>query len=163
MRTCAGKIIPGEFARIDHELHGKKVYCYVVSKVNGIAGCLITDDKYPERVAFDVVDNFLDEYQDSCGGKWPQSNTDNCAVFPELELVMEQYQDPASVDNIERIKGDIAESKQIMQKSLDTLLERGQKIEDLLMHSTKLSMQTKMMYKSATAQPGWFDDCCGLT
>ena len=51
---------------------------------------------------------------------------------------------------------------QILQKSVDQVLQRGQKLEDLIMHSGKLSMQTKLMYKSVNQKPGWFEECCGF-
>lgn len=84
----------------------------------------------------------------------------------------------------QRLKKDIEESREILQKSVDQILERGQKLEDLVMKSSQLSMQTKMMclpapprapprpasadaarrrYKSVNAKPGWFEECCGMT
>ena len=50
----------------------------------------------------------------------------------------------------------------MLQKNVEAILERGQKLEDLVMQSEQLSMQTKMMYKSVSKSPGWFDDCCGM-
>jgi hypothetical protein len=51
---------------------------------------------------------------------------------------------------------------QVLQKNVESILERGQKLEDLVMQSEQLSMQTKMMYKSVNKSPGWFEDCCGI-
>jgi len=52
---------------------------------------------------------------------------------------------------------------QILQQSVDAILERGEKLEDLVMHSNKLSMQTKMMYKSVQKKPGWLEECLGCS
>jgi hypothetical protein len=50
-----------------------------------------------------------------------------------------------------------------LQQSVDAILERGEKLEDLVMHSNKLSMQTKMMYKSVQKKPGWLEECLGCS
>jgi len=59
MRTCVANTRPGDFARLEHALHGKKCYCYVISKQNGLAGTLVTDEAYPQRVAINLVDKIL--------------------------------------------------------------------------------------------------------
>ena len=46
---------------------------------------------------------------------------------------------------------------------MEAILERGQKLEDLVKNSNRLSMQTKMMYKSVQKKPGWVEECLGCS
>lgn len=163
MRTCVANTRPGDFARLEHTLHGKKCYCYVISKHNGLAGTLVTDEAYPQRVAINLVDRMLEEFEAKVDEfTYSEPVNDDEVPFPDLESLLHDYQDPAAADAISGLKKDLEESRQILQKSVDSVLQRGQKLEDLIMHSNKLSMQTKMMYKSVNQKPGWFEECCGV-
>jgi len=163
MRTCVGNTNPGDFARLEHSLHGKKCFCYVISKNNGLAGALVTDELYPQRVAINLVDKMLEEFEERVDeDTWFGAVNDDSITFPLLEEMLQEFQDPAAADAIEGLKKDMEESRQILQKSVDAILQRGQKLEDLIMHSNKLSMQTKLMYKSVNQKPGWFEECCGM-
>ena len=42
MRKCVDSTNPGDFARVEHELNGKKAYCFVVSRHSGIAATVLT-------------------------------------------------------------------------------------------------------------------------
>mmetsp|Transcript_49025 Transcript_49025/g.153934 ORF Transcript_49025/g.153934 Transcript_49025/m.153934 type:complete len:262 (-) Transcript_49025:162-947(-) len=163
MRTCVAKTAAGDFTRVEHDIHGKVCYCYVYSQHSGLASTLITDSEYPQRVAINLVESILEEFQSQyTEDSISQSSRDGCMEFPELEDMLSKYQDPAATDKIERLKREIDETKHILQKSIDALLERGQKLEDLVLQSNKLSLQTKMMYKSVRQSAGWFEDCCGI-
>jgi synaptobrevin family protein YKT6 len=76
--------------------------------------------------------------------------------------VCAEFQDPASTDTVERIKRDMYEAEKVLQKNVASILERGQKLEDLIAQSEQLSLRAKMMYKSVNQSPGWFEDCCGI-
>eukprot|EP00802_Teleaulax_amphioxeia_P025491 Tamp_26351.p1 GENE.Tamp_26351~~Tamp_26351.p1 ORF type:complete len:271 (+),score=68.39 Tamp_26351:25-813(+) len=162
MRKCVESTSPGDFARVEHELQGKKAYCFVVSRQSGIAATVMTDARYPERVAINFLDMLLDEFTQIFGTHISQSPADNSMDFPELEERMAEFQDPSSADVIERIKNDMYQSEKVLQKNVESILERGQKLEDLIMQSEQLSKQTKIMYSSVTKSPGWFEDCCGI-
>lgn len=44
---------------IEHELHGKKCFFYVISRTNGLAATLVTDEKYPQRVAINLLEALM--------------------------------------------------------------------------------------------------------
>ena len=66
MRTCVAKTKPGDFARIEHEVNGKKVYFYVISRSNGLAGTLVADQTYPQRVAINLIEQLMVGLRVSC-------------------------------------------------------------------------------------------------
>jgi len=161
MRQCVSKTKPGDFARITHDLNGKKCYFYVISRANGLAGTLVTDQSYPQRVAINLMELLMDDFTKKLNGVWPQSSSDECVPYPRLEEYLAEYQESARADKIEALKKEVEESKKILEKSVEAILERGQKLEDLVKNSNKLSMQTKMMYKSVQKKPGWVEECLG--
>ena len=162
MRKCVDSTQGGDFARVEHELQGKKAFCFVVSRKNGLAATCMTNSEYPERVAINFLDMLLDEFTQIFGNEISQASHDECMDFPELQERMADFQDPSSADAVERIKKDMYESERVLQKNVEAILERGQKLEDLIQQSEQLSMQTKLMYKSVNKNPGWFEDCCGI-
>jgi hypothetical protein len=73
MRKCVESTDPGDFARVEHELQGKKAYCFVVSRQSGISATVMTNAEYPERVAINFLDMLLDEFTEIYGDKISQS------------------------------------------------------------------------------------------
>ena len=46
MRKCVDSTTGGDFARVEHELQGKKAYCFVVSREDGLAASCMTNAQY---------------------------------------------------------------------------------------------------------------------
>lgn len=108
-------------AGIEHEIAGRKCYFYVISRTNGLAGTLVTDEAYPQRVAINLIELFMDDFSKACNGQWPQSRADDCAPFPALEQYLADYQDSSKADKIERLKKDVEESKKVCESSASIL------------------------------------------
>jgi hypothetical protein len=64
---------------------------------------------------------------------------------------MVQYQDPQQADSILKIQRELDETKVVLQKTIDSVLQRGEKIDTLVQKSDGLSAQSKMFY----TQVGW--------
>jgi synaptobrevin family protein YKT6 len=69
---------------------------------------------------------------------------------------MAKWQNPAEADNLTKIQKELDATQQIMQKTIGSVLERGQKIEDLVAKSDGLSAQSKLFYTQAKKQ----NSCC---
>jgi hypothetical protein len=54
---------------------------------------------------------------------------------------------PESIDSIIKVKKELDETKIVLHKTIDSLLSRGEKIEDLLQKSNQLSGNTLSFYK----------------
>ena len=67
--------------------------------------------------------------------------------FPPLEDYLAKYQDPASADKITKIQNDLDETKNILHKNINSLLERGVKLDSLVEKSNDLSRQSKIFYR----------------
>ena len=71
------------------------------------------------------------------------------AFFPlaELDEAIIKYQDPSQADHIMRIQKNLDETKDVLHNTIETVLERGEKLEDLVERSGELSSQSKLFYK----------------
>jgi synaptobrevin family protein YKT6 len=60
-----------------------------------------------------------------------------------IDQVLAKYQNPTEADKVLKIQKELEETKQIVVKNIDQLLERGEKLDDLAQKSNDLSFQSK--------------------
>ena len=58
-------------------------------------------------------------------------------------------QDPTKVDKIAKVDKSLHETKEVLTKTIDAVLARGEKLDDLVDRSAELSASSKMFYKTA--------------
>jgi len=119
-----------------------------------LCAVIITDQEYPIRPAFSLLTKLLDEFS----AKVPQSSYANPSSisFPETASYIARYQDPRQADTIMRVQQELDETKIILHKTIESVLERGEKLDSLVDRSNALSTQSKMFYKTAKKQ----NSCC---
>ena len=69
-----------------------------------------------------------------------------------------KYQDPAQADKLLKVQKELDETKIVLHKTIDSVLDRGEKLNSLVEKSTDLSMASQMFYKQARKQ----NQCCTL-
>lgn len=120
---------------------------HAYGRTEGVAGVMISDADYPPLVAHQllskVVDEFLSRYPRS---SFSMTNPPTLA-FPPLKEYLEKYQDPQQADSILKIQKELDETKIVLHKTIESVLERGEKIDSLVEKSDGLSAQSKMFYK----------------
>jgi synaptobrevin homolog YKT6 len=151
------------------------LYCFVVrcyactecSHAPRYEGVIICDQEYPVRPAFSLLTKLLDEFT----AKIPQSLFGNPSAidFPEVTSFLQKYQDPRQADAIMKVQQELDETKIVLvsfclsselhrchphrytlqHKTIESVLQRGEKINDLVDRSQALSAQSKMFYKTA--------------
>jgi synaptobrevin homolog YKT6 len=87
------------------------------------------------------VDEFLAKYPRSAF-----ANSNPTLAFPELKDYIVRYQDPHQADSIMKIQKELDETKIVLHKTIESVLQRGEKIDDLVAKSDGLSAQSKMFY-----------------
>ncbi|KAL1744905.1 Longin-like domain-containing protein [Schizophyllum fasciatum] len=119
-----------------------------------LAAVIITDQEYPVRPAFSLLTKVLDDFT----AKVPQSSFSNHTAisFPELQAYVSKYQDPRQADTIMRVQQELDETKIVLHKTIESVLQRGEKLDNLVDRSNQLSMQSKAFYKTAKKQ----NSCC---
>ncbi|GFP90203.1 vamp-like protein ykt61 [Phtheirospermum japonicum] len=133
-RTVAQRTPPGQRQSVQHEEY--KVHSY---NRNGVCALGFMDDHYPVRSAFSLLNQVLDEYQKNFGDSWKTVNTDNAQDWPYLTGALAKFQDPAEADKLLRIQRELDETKIILHKTIDSVLERGEKLDSLVEKSSDLS------------------------
>ncbi|KAF2097212.1 snare-like protein [Rhizodiscina lignyota] len=150
-KTVAERTKPGQ--RQDVEEQSYTFHAYARSE--GIAGIIISDHEYPALVAHQLLSKVVDEFL----SKYPRSAfaTSNAELpFPQLKEYITKYQDPAQADSIMKIQKELDETKIVLHKTIESVLERGEKIDSLVAKSDGLSAQSKMFYTQAKKQ----NSCC---
>lgn len=154
-KTFIKRTEPGQRQSVTHE--GYIVHCYVRS--DGLAGTVTTDAEYPARVAFVLLGQLLEEFTSENGDTWKTVETPESVSFPKIEEYLVKYQDPAAADKVTKIQKDLDETTQILHNTIDSVLERGVKLDSLVERSNDLSSQSKLFYKSAKKT----NSCCVLS
>jgi synaptobrevin family protein YKT6 len=154
-KTFTKRTEPGQRQSITHESY--IVHCYVRS--DGLAGAVTTDLEYPSRVAFVLLTQLLDEFTGAMGTSWRNTTEINSIDFPPLEGYLAKYQDPAAADKVTKIQKDLDDTTNILHKTIDSVLERGVKLDNLVERSNDLSAQSKMFYKQAKKT----NSCCVIS
>ena len=66
------------------------------------------------------------------------------------------FQDPAQADPMMKVQNELDETKIILHSTIEAVLQRGEKLDDLVSKSEGLSMQSKTFYKTAKKT----NSCC---
>ena len=74
-----------------------------------------------------------------------------------LEGYLKRYQNPVEADLMMKVQSELDETKIILHNTISAVLERGEKLDDLVAKSEGLSMQSKTFYKTAKKT----NACCG--
>ncbi|KAL5240780.1 hypothetical protein ACI65C_008190 [Semiaphis heraclei] len=127
----------------------KEYMCHVYVRADNLAGVLISDDEYPHRVAHTLLTKVLDEFSAKVPShSWPKLN-ETQVTFNELNAMLAKYQNPKEADAMTKIQQDLDDTKIILHNTIEAVLERGEKLDDLVAKSEGLSMQSKAFYKTA--------------
>jgi len=152
-KTVAERTKAGQ--RQDVEEQSYTFHAYARSE--GVAGIIISDQEYPALVAHQLLSKLLDEFL----SRYPRSawaNSNSEVPFPQLKEYITKYQDPSQADSIMKIQKELDETKIVLHKTIESVLERGEKIDSLVAKSDGLSAQSKMFYTQAKKQ----NSCCTI-
>lgn len=120
---------------------------HAYGRTEGICGIIISDHQYPALVAHQLLSKCVDEFL----AKHPRSSWASGQpqiVMPELKDYLAKYQDPQQADSIMKIQKELDETKIVLHKTIESVLQRGEKIDDLVAKSDGLSSQSKMFYRA---------------
>ncbi|KAI9719701.1 MAG: hypothetical protein M1828_006134 [Chrysothrix sp. TS-e1954] len=153
-KTVAERTRPGQRQDVEEQSYTFHAY----GRSEGIAGLLISDHEYPAIVAHSLLSKIVDEFL----SKNPRSTFQspslnaNTLILPQLKDYIQKYQDPQQADSIMKIQKELDETKITLHKTIESVLQRGEKIDDLVSKSDGLSAQSKMFYTQAKKQ----NSCC---
>ncbi|KAI9861955.1 MAG: palmitoyltransferase [Trichoglossum hirsutum] len=150
-KTVAERTKPGQRQDIQEQSYTFHAY----GRTEGVAGIIISDQAYPALVAHQLLSKVVDEFLSlHPRSQWAASNP--TLPLPQLKEYLVKYQDPAQADSIMKIQKELDETKIVLHKTIESVLERGEKIDSLVAKSGGLSAQSKMFYTQAKKQ----NSCC---
>lgn len=130
--------------------------CHVYVRADNLAAVLIADHEYPQRVAHTLITKVLDDFTAKIPSALWATGTENSVDFPTLAAYLAKYQDPREGDALTKIQDDLDETKIILKNTIEAVLDRGEKLDDLVEKSAQLSFQSKTFYKTAKKT----NSCC---
>jgi len=131
-------------------------------KDNGIAVVLVTDQDYPSRVAFNCITTVFSEIEEGFEKNEKvikNLKKDFGANDTYLEFLTNNsklFNDPIKADKILKVKKDIEDVKTILGQALEKLLDREERLEDLIKKSDDLSDISKEFYINSRSS------CCTI-
>ncbi len=128
---------------------------HAFTSLAGLACVIICDREYPSRVAFALINRLLDDFTATFSrDTWLA--TSSKLDYPMLREMLVKYQNPHEADSIMRVQRELDDTKTVLRLTMQSLLERGERLDDLVGRSDELSRQSKMFFKSAKKT----NSCC---
>lgn len=132
--------------------------CHVYVRSDKLAATIISDHEYPHRVAHTLLNKVLENFASQVPAASWETEIENSVAFSGLEGYLTKYQNPVEADAMTKIQADLDETKIILHNTIEAVLERGEKLDDLVAKSEDLSSQSKAFYKTARKA----NSCCIL-
>uniref|UniRef100_A0A9L0K8S3 Synaptobrevin homolog YKT6 n=2 Tax=Equus asinus TaxID=9793 RepID=A0A9L0K8S3_EQUAS len=127
--------------------------CHVYVRNDSLAGVVIADSEYPSRVAFTLLEKVLDEFSKQVDKvEWPVGSPATIH-YAALDGHLSRYQNPREADPMSKVQAELDETKIILHNTMESLLERGEKLDDLVSKSEVLGTQSKAFYKTVSTGP----------
>jgi synaptobrevin family protein YKT6 len=100
-----------------------------------------------------ILSRLLDEFiTKNPKSSWPTKGPDNQMKFPELSTYLKQYQNPENADSLIKIQKELDETKVMLHKTIDAVLDRGEKLDKLMADTEKVSAQSLALFNKSKAQ-----------
>ena len=158
-RTCASKIKKNETIKVElNDVDNACLYAHVNN--DGLCSVIIADLEYPEsaakKVLLEIQKGFLNLYSIDL---IKQYETDQEMKYPELDLMIKKYQDPKQADKLIKIESELNEIQGMLTKTMEDLLDRGEKLDDLMKQSDDIS---NMAYNFYSKSKETNKKCCSI-
>lgn len=130
--------------------------CHVFVRNDSLSGVVIADKEYPSRVAFTLLGKLLDDFDAQVpSAKWRSGASD--LEFDGCEKYLAKFQNPRDADPMMKVQSELDETKIIVYNTIEQVLQRGEKLDDLVTKSEGLSLSSKTFYSTARKT----NSCCG--
>eukprot|EP00697_Spironema_sp_BW2_P001894 gnl/Spiro4/1253_TR671_c0_g1_i1.p1 gnl/Spiro4/1253_TR671_c0_g1~~gnl/Spiro4/1253_TR671_c0_g1_i1.p1 ORF type:complete len:204 (+),score=8.88 gnl/Spiro4/1253_TR671_c0_g1_i1:54-665(+) len=154
-KFCCKRTQPGT----RHSINEKGHFLHTYFRFDQLCAVLATDGEYPQNAAFCFLSKAMDDFAAQHGTAWQRPATplrDNCMPFPPLQQMIVRYQNPMEADRLMSVRSHLEETKVVLHKTIEELLARGERLEDLVETSDSLSRNSKMFYRTARSA----NSCC---
>ncbi len=128
---------------------------HVYVRYDGLTGVVVSDNDYPQRVAFGLIAKTMQTFDDKVQDKWTRVTADQSVEPQFMKDDLDLYQDPKN-DKICKVQQDLDDIKEILHTTMQDLMARGETLEHLMEVSKDLSATSKQFAKKAKST----NSCC---
>lgn len=118
-----------------------KCTSYLTAK--GLGCVVVTDKDYVVRITCQLINKVIEAFLKEYENKWDNIKNDTSLEVASIKMLLKEYQDVTKVDIITKIEQDLDDTKVIMMKNIEQMLDNGEKIEDLVAKTHDLSEKSK--------------------
>ena len=131
--------------------------CHAYVRSDSLVGLCVSDHEYPNRVAHTLLTKILEDFTAQVPrSQWPEGK-EVAGFSGPLDVHLKKFQNPAEADPMMKVQTELDETKIILHNTIEAVLSRGEKLDDLVDKSEGLSLQSKTFYKTARKT----NSCCG--
>ncbi|MGH0156214.1 UNVERIFIED_CONTAM: hypothetical protein FKN15_049260 [Acipenser sinensis] len=124
--------------------------CHVYVRNDSLSAVVIADNEYPSRVCFTLLDKVLDEFSKQVDRiDWP-SGSPTTINYTALDGYLAKYQVRKNMEHRLPLGSRTACAHPPPHNTMESLLERGEKLDDLVQKSEHLGNQSKAFYKTVS-------------
>uniref|UniRef100_A0A0K8TNL3 Putative snare protein ykt6 synaptobrevin/vamp syperfamily n=1 Tax=Tabanus bromius TaxID=304241 RepID=A0A0K8TNL3_TABBR len=154
-KTLVERTVPASRQSVKQDAY----MCHVYVRADKLGAVLISDHEYPHRVGHTLLSKVLDDFSAKVPNDfWPAGN-ESTIDFKQLAVYLSKYQDPKEADALTKMQNDLDETKIILKNTIEAVLERGEKLDDMVIKSENLSLQSKAFYRTAKKT----NSCCSFS
>lgn len=111
---------------------------------------MVTSPAYPPKIVYTLLYQLISRFLKQHGSAVPQPMSGDLSLdFDALKEFVLNYQDPAAADTTGRIHKGLKDTTEVLYKTIDQVLERGEKLEDIMAKSHDLSSTSQAFYKTS--------------
>jgi synaptobrevin homolog YKT6 len=156
-RECIHRTQPGMRQSVLYQEH----LCHVHVAQSGLGVAVISDESYPQRVAFGLGSHALREFvalEETSGWADQRADMSYKSASSMAELLLQKYKDPNEADKLAKIQKDLDDTKEVLVQTMDKLLDRGERLDTLAAKSEDLSFQSKVFLDQSAS----LNSCCTI-
>ena len=121
----------------------------------GFCVVIVTDPAYQRMTAQAFLTKVADAFKSNFTPTEINQKAPGTFTWPQIKL-LRQEATKAESSGIAAVQKELDETKVVLHKTIESVLERGEKLDSLVAKSDELSGQSKMFYKTAKQQ----NSCC---
>jgi len=156
-REIVGRTNQGSRLSVRHQFEDSNVefQCHSYVNFKNIACAVVTDGSYEPKYAHELISQIITATVNSLTtDKIKMLTNDSSLDVPDIITLIKKYQKPEEKDVVAKINRDIEDTKDIVRRNIDQLLENGESLESLAAKSKDLSNSSKVFVKRAKKLKG---------
>ncbi|GAA5948365.1 hypothetical protein JCM3765_001388 [Sporobolomyces pararoseus] len=119
-------------------------------KTNGITSMVVAEDSAGRRMPFGFLASLHRQFLNSFPNNQDLPAYGANSFEKEIQKLMKEYEENPPQDAIKQAQAELAATKDVMVKSIDAVLSRGERIEILVDRTDEMSQQARAFRKRST-------------